>query len=186
MPSDTVARLGGDEFALLMHLAAPADVRSIRSKILTSVRRTLVIGTHRLQPSASIGLASCFRWRHRGKLAQAHGRRALQSQNQWPQWHRASSRRPRAHADGIATAWVDWRSWASYKPTRRDPISVIRTRLMVPVRVCGPAADKRTCTRSSHRVRKTHLALCYPRFRLAGRYLPSVKCEVPRKDRAPR
>ena len=57
MPSDTVARLGGDEFALLMHLAAPADVRSIRSKILTSVRRTLVIGTHRLQPSASIGFA---------------------------------------------------------------------------------------------------------------------------------
>jgi diguanylate cyclase (GGDEF)-like protein len=54
-PSDTVARLGGDEFALLIHLAAPDDIRQIGSKLLTGIRRNLVIDGHRLQPSASIG-----------------------------------------------------------------------------------------------------------------------------------
>lgn len=54
-PADTVARLGGDEFALLIHLAAPDDIRQIGSKLLTGIRRNLVIDGHRLQPSASIG-----------------------------------------------------------------------------------------------------------------------------------
>ena len=57
MHSDTVARLGGDEFALLLHLAAPGDVALVGSRLLASIRRTLVIDAHRMQPSASIGFA---------------------------------------------------------------------------------------------------------------------------------
>ena len=56
--SDTVARLGGDEFVILLaQIEKSADAVVVARKVLTALRRTFVIGPHRIDISTSIGIA---------------------------------------------------------------------------------------------------------------------------------
>ncbi len=55
--SDTVGRIGGDEFVFLLdEISDPNDVAGVASKILSSLRNTIIIGSHELYISASIGI----------------------------------------------------------------------------------------------------------------------------------
>lgn len=55
---DTVARLGGDEFIILADsLESPDEAIAIARRINTLLRQPIVLGTHELSVSASIGLA---------------------------------------------------------------------------------------------------------------------------------
>ena len=55
---DTVARLGGDEFVLVLgELDRPEDAASVAKQALAAVSRTLVIESHELTLSTSIGIS---------------------------------------------------------------------------------------------------------------------------------
>jgi diguanylate cyclase (GGDEF)-like protein len=57
-PSDTVARFGGDEFVVLCsELNKPADAEAVAERIRAAFENPFVIGSHRLETSASIGIA---------------------------------------------------------------------------------------------------------------------------------
>jgi diguanylate cyclase (GGDEF)-like protein len=57
--SDTVARMGGDEFiVLLCGLGDASEAREIAAKILLSLSAPLVIGTHCVPVSGSIGICT--------------------------------------------------------------------------------------------------------------------------------
>ena len=57
--TDLVARLGGDEFGVLMPNTAAADARTVAEELLTTVRNHgIVLGAHRLRPSACAGVAT--------------------------------------------------------------------------------------------------------------------------------
>ncbi len=56
--SDTVSRLGGDEFVVLLpEIAHARDAAICADKILTSLRRPIMIGEHEVHVTASIGIA---------------------------------------------------------------------------------------------------------------------------------
>jgi len=55
---DTVARLGGDEFVVMLeHLHAPTDAEKMAERILDTMKKGLVVGSHPLQVMPSIGIA---------------------------------------------------------------------------------------------------------------------------------
>ena len=59
---DTVARLGGDEFAILLPTVGDEKgATRLAEKILKALEKPFVIEGHRLQISASIGIALCPR-----------------------------------------------------------------------------------------------------------------------------
>jgi len=55
---DSVARMGGDEFLLLMEAAEDASAH-VGNRILTALRPGLMIGTHRIHITASVGMVFC-------------------------------------------------------------------------------------------------------------------------------
>jgi diguanylate cyclase (GGDEF)-like protein/PAS domain S-box-containing protein len=55
--SDTVARLGGDEFAVLLPETEPEAAAQVGSSLLAAIEEPVVLHSHRLSVSASIGLA---------------------------------------------------------------------------------------------------------------------------------
>lgn len=55
--SDTVARLGGDEFAILMPTMDETRARKIAKNIEQTLRQPLILDGHRVDVSASIGIA---------------------------------------------------------------------------------------------------------------------------------
>jgi diguanylate cyclase (GGDEF)-like protein/PAS domain S-box-containing protein len=57
--TDIVARIGGDEFGVLMPNTSPEDARVVAVELLDNIRdHGMVLGAHRLQPSACAGIAS--------------------------------------------------------------------------------------------------------------------------------
>jgi diguanylate cyclase (GGDEF)-like protein len=55
---DTVARLGGDEFVVLLpHLRAPSDAIVVAQRLLAAFDEHFEAGTHKVQATASIGVA---------------------------------------------------------------------------------------------------------------------------------
>lgn len=55
---DTVTRLGGDEFVILLsRIIREEDVAKIANKILHAIRETIIIDTHELYLTSSIGIA---------------------------------------------------------------------------------------------------------------------------------
>jgi EAL domain-containing protein (putative c-di-GMP-specific phosphodiesterase class I) len=55
---DTVARIGGDEFSIVLaELRRPEDAGRVAEKILSVVRRPLMVGTTAVEVSASVGVA---------------------------------------------------------------------------------------------------------------------------------
>ncbi len=54
---DTLARLGGDEFVVLADTQQPADAVQLAEKLLDVVRQPVVVDTHELRVSMSIGIA---------------------------------------------------------------------------------------------------------------------------------
>ncbi len=55
---DTVARLGGDEFAIvLVNLHAPGDAEQVAAKILANLAKPVLIDTHELFITTSIGIS---------------------------------------------------------------------------------------------------------------------------------
>jgi diguanylate cyclase (GGDEF)-like protein/PAS domain S-box-containing protein len=54
---DTVARVGGDEFVLLLANLEKEHVAPLARKILDEVSETLVVGTHRLSMTTSVGIS---------------------------------------------------------------------------------------------------------------------------------
>jgi diguanylate cyclase (GGDEF)-like protein/PAS domain S-box-containing protein len=58
-PSDTAARLGGDEFALLLEdLADLKEANAVAERVQSSLLESVVVGTHSLITSVSIGIAT--------------------------------------------------------------------------------------------------------------------------------
>ena len=56
--SDTVGRLGGDEFAVLLNkIEKVDDAATTADRILTELRRPVVLGAHTIVPGASIGIS---------------------------------------------------------------------------------------------------------------------------------
>ncbi|HEB72475.1 MAG TPA: PAS domain S-box protein [Nitrospirae bacterium] len=56
--SDTVSRLGGDEFILLLpNISDKAGVKKIAKKILAEAKAPILIGSHKISITASIGLS---------------------------------------------------------------------------------------------------------------------------------
>jgi diguanylate cyclase (GGDEF)-like protein/PAS domain S-box-containing protein len=56
--TDIVARIGGDEFGVLMPNTSAEDARRVAAELLASIRdHGMVLGAHRLQPSACAGIA---------------------------------------------------------------------------------------------------------------------------------
>ena len=56
--SDTVARLSGDEFAILVErLESREDIEPLAEKALETLKKSILIGDHKLYISASIGIA---------------------------------------------------------------------------------------------------------------------------------
>jgi diguanylate cyclase (GGDEF)-like protein/PAS domain S-box-containing protein len=54
---DTIARIGGDEFvAVLVDLQRPRDCEPVLARLLTAAAEPVMVGPHRLQVSASIGV----------------------------------------------------------------------------------------------------------------------------------
>jgi diguanylate cyclase (GGDEF)-like protein/PAS domain S-box-containing protein len=56
--SDTVARMGGDEFTILLdELGCVEDAEMVAEKIMRELAEPVSIGSHRLSPTASIGIS---------------------------------------------------------------------------------------------------------------------------------
>ncbi|WP_143028826.1 GGDEF domain-containing protein [Quadrisphaera sp. DSM 44207] len=54
---DTVARLGGDEFVVLAHVHSAAEAHQVLQRLRTVLRRTVAVGSRRVDVRASCGLA---------------------------------------------------------------------------------------------------------------------------------
>jgi diguanylate cyclase (GGDEF)-like protein/PAS domain S-box-containing protein len=58
-PEDTVARFGGDEFAVLLPRVRAMDtVTALAERLLTAVTEPVMLGTRRVEPTASLGIAT--------------------------------------------------------------------------------------------------------------------------------
>jgi diguanylate cyclase len=58
--SDSVGRFGGDEFAIVIEDATlPADAIRVAQRIVEGVAEPVLVGEHRIQTTASIGIALC-------------------------------------------------------------------------------------------------------------------------------
>lgn len=65
---DTLARLGGDEFGVLLYQATREQAQAIAAHILESLHQPFLLGSHRIQIGASIGVA-CYP-EHSGNLVE--------------------------------------------------------------------------------------------------------------------
>ena len=54
---DTIARLGGDEFAILAENITKPEMHALCQRLQHAIQRPIVLGTRKLQTSASIGIA---------------------------------------------------------------------------------------------------------------------------------
>jgi diguanylate cyclase (GGDEF)-like protein/PAS domain S-box-containing protein len=55
---DTVSRLGGDEFVIVLHeMSSPDDAVQVAEKIIASLGATVIIGSHQLRTTPSIGIS---------------------------------------------------------------------------------------------------------------------------------
>lgn len=76
--TDTVARLGGDEFAaLLPEIATPEDAERVGNKIVTALRRPVLVQDRPLSVGASLGIALCPLHADTPAVLMSHADRAM-------------------------------------------------------------------------------------------------------------